>query len=391
MKRLISFGLLIVTAVTLFGASEELEMYTRLYNLSTSGADRLGIINQVAESNISDSVEFFTMALDRLVTSYPTTSGSTELGIADESARRLAGLLGDAKYLPAAGNLWRVANSFSNPLVRGDAISALGKIEATAFLPQIVKILTDLNETPTQDRLAGEQVAFSAIVALESFRDASGYLPVFFASADSSWYTERVKNRARAAYPRILEDPSEPLTGVIHSPAYPYATKYMALQAVERTQVPEDKKAAVALAAFGEAWRASTSDQQQRAILINIRKLSIDMIRRYGTEDAAVYPLLERSYKEGVDEEEKLGTVAALSALATDESAGLLGSFLSTINIKLQDGSLTQGDERLIRAIIPALGNTGRPNAASVLRSVLTLDWTNRVKIIAREALQKVQ
>jgi HEAT repeat protein len=366
-------------------------MYTRLYNLSTSGADRLGIIQQVSESNISDSDEFYAMALERLLGSYPTLSGSTELGFADEIARRLAELLGDAKYVSAAGNLWRVATVFSNPLVRGDAIVALGKMEAAALLPQVVKVLTDLNETPTADRLGGEQVAFSAIVALESYKDPSGYLPVFFASADSAWYSERVKNRARVAFPRILEDPSEPLTQVIQSPAYPYVIKYTALQAIENAGITDDKKGAFALAAFGEAWRASTNDRQQRMILINIRKRSIDMIRRYKTTDAAVYPLLERSYREGVDEEEKLGTIAALSALASEDSVRLLGTFLTAINTKLQDGSLTQGDERLIRALIPALGNTGRPDAAPPLRTVLTVDWTNRVKIIAREALQKLQ
>jgi HEAT repeat protein len=381
----------LLVAVTLLGASEELDTYTRLYGVASSGADRLGIIQQVAESNIPDSAEFYAMALERLLASHPTMSGATELGFADEIARRLAELLGDAKHLPAAGNLWRVANTFSNPLVRGDAITALGKMEAVALLPQIVKVLTDLNETPTVDRLAGEQVAFSAILALESYKDASGYLPVFFAAADSAWYSERVKNRARVAFPRILEDPSEPLTQVIQSPAYPYAIKYMALQAIENSGIPEDKKAAFALAAFGEAWRASTNDRQQRMILVNIRKRSIDMIRRYKTGDAAVYPLLERSYKEGVDEEEKLGTISALSALASEDSAKLLGAFLTEINTKLRDNSLTPGDERLIRAIIPAIGSTGRPEAAPPLRTVLTLDWTNRVKILAREALQKLQ
>ncbi|MDR2403764.1 MAG: hypothetical protein LBD78_07005 [Spirochaetaceae bacterium] len=366
-------------------------MYTRLYTLSTSGADHLGIIQQVAESNISDSAEFYAMALERLLASYPTLSSSTERGFADEIARRLATLLGNAKYVPAAGNLWRVVNTFSNPLVRADAIMALGAMDAVALLPQVVKVLTDLNETPTVDRLGGEQIAFSAIVALESYKDASGYLPVFLASADSAWYSERIKTRAKVAYPRILEDPSEPLTGVLQSPAYPYAIKYMALQAIENTNISEDKKAAFALIAFGEAWRASTNDRQQRMILVNIRKRSIDMIRRYKTGDAAVYPLLERSYREGVDEEEKLGTIATLSTLATEDSAKLLGSFLTIINLKLQDGSLTQGDERLIRALIPALGNTGRTEAAPPLRTVLSLNWTNRVKSLAMEALKKVQ
>ena len=125
--------------------------------------------------------------------------------------------------------------------------------------------------------------------------------------------------------------------------------------------------------------------------LVQIRKLSQSMIREYGTGDAAVYPLLDRSYREGADEEEKLGVIATLASLASEDSVRLLSEYITAINAKQQDGTLVALDERLIRAMIPALGATGQTQAVTALRSVQNADWTNAVKQLAAQALRSLQ
>jgi hypothetical protein len=389
MKRYWFFGLLLSAAALLFGASEELEMYTRLYNGARTFQDRLGILRSVQEDSISDAVEFYAMAIHHVVVEYPNVRGNQELEATEQMVRLLAQVLGEAKHRESAADLFRAEEIYSNPLVKADIIMALGKMGATEFLPQLVQLLKDLNSGLTTDRLAGEQVAFGLIDALENFADPSGYLPVFMASI--GWYNERVKSRAVAALPRILADPAEPLTEVINSPGYAYTVKFQALQNIENAQIAEDKKAAVAVAAFTLGWNAATNNSRERMNLVNIRKFAIDMIRRYGTEDPAVYRLLERSYKEGVDNYEKEGAVHALSALATDDSARLLGSFVMLMNDKLQAGTLTRADDAMLKIIIPDLGATKRSAGAPALRSVLSLDWTNAVKNLAREALRQMQ
>jgi hypothetical protein len=178
---------------------------------------------------------------------------------------------------------------------------------------------------------------------------------------------------------------------VIKSPGYTYDIKYHALQVEENSESTTRSKAEVAVTALTAAWNSATSDMRQRASLTGSRKLTISMIRRYGTEDAAVYPLLERCYKEGIDEEEKLGAVATLAALGTDDAARLLSSFLMDFNIRLQRGLINQADERMVRAVIPALGATGRPIARPALNSVLAMDWTNAVKNLASQALRSIR
>jgi hypothetical protein len=389
MKRYIVIILLLAAATTGFADSEELDIYTYLYDGAITVTDQLGILQSVAELGIPGAGDFYGKAFARLVREYPTIRDSIEKEAADNAAILLAECLGEAKYNAAAGDLWRAVEAFSNPLVKAEALMALGKMRATAFLPQVIQTLSDLNTRPATDRLAGERIAFGAIIALEKYQDVSGYLPVFFAS--TGWYSERIKQQAGASLPIILADPSEPLSSVIRGSGYPYTAKFLALQTIEASNVSNESKAAIALTAFAEGWRASTNDVRLRMDLANMRKQAINMIRRYGTSDAAVYPLLERSYKEGIDTEERLNAVATLSTLGTEDAARLLSSFLMIINGKMQSGTLTQVDEQMVRAIIPALGATGQAVARPALRSVQALDWTNAVKNLATEALRNIQ
>jgi len=365
---------------------KELDFFTVQFNSQSAISGKLRIVQNASDEGAA--IEFFAYAFDTLIKLLPGVRGSIETKAADDMALLLAAKLGEAEYGAAGPNLWKAVDSFTNPLVRAEALNSLGKIQAMDFLPLVVQLLSDLNTEPGQDPQSRERVAFGAVVALEQYKDSSGYLPVFFASV--GWYSDRVKSRARDALPKILDNPTEPLVSVIKSSSYSYAVKYNALQVLEASQVTSRQKSQGAVAALSEGWRNITNVGTQRTILINMRKLSLDMIRRYGTEDANVYPFLERSYREGSDEQEQISAIAALAALASDDSARILSSFLSDMNIRVARGTLTREDERLVRVIIPALGDTGRPMARNDLRRVLQEDWTGTVQRLAQDALKKI-
>jgi HEAT repeat protein len=279
-------------------------------------------------------------------------------------------------------------DNFTNPLVRAEALTALGKSGATDFVPHVVQLLSDLNLEPGANPMDREQVAYGAIIALEEYKDIAGYVPVFIVT--TAWYADRVKSRARQALPIIMDNPTEPLISIIRSSSYDYSVKLTALQTLEASSVTTQQKSQGAVAALTETWRASTNLVGQRSILASTRKLALNMIRRYGTDDANVYSLLENSYRQGIDEEEQIAAIGALSALATDDSARRLSTYIHDINTRLDRGTLTKEDERIIRILIPALGQTGRPLARDALRSVLQKDWTGAVHALAQEALRKI-
>jgi HEAT repeat protein len=372
-------------------ADTELDTYIRIYDSQTAMVSKLAILHEIIGEGGPDLDPFCAYALDKLLSGYSQISGALELGAADSIARITTERLGNAKYTDAAPNIWRTVNTVSNSQVRSTALIALGRMKAFNYLPQTVQILEDLNIHPVvQDRQNAEQLALGAIVALENFGDPAGYIPVYFAS--QGWYSERIKRQARISLEKIPSDASDSLIMVIKSSGYSYNEKLDALNNIGDSSAPKEKKAEAATAGLAEGWRSSTSDVRMRANLAGLRKKAITMIGQYGVldGDTGVYQLLDRSYKEGYDEEEKIGAVRTLSALSSAESIRLLSSYLIAMNVKLQSNTLNQADERMVREIIPALGATRKPNARLALHAVTSANWTSAIKRLAEEALKNI-
>jgi hypothetical protein len=112
------------------------------------------------------------------------------------------------------------------------------------------------------------------------------------------------------------------------------------------------------------------------------------MIGRYKPGDAAVYPLLERSYKEGSDDDEKIASIRTLGILASDESAKMLSSFSLIIISRIQSGAVNRTDETMLRELIGALAATGKPVARSALQTIADGPTTPAIKVMAQNALR---
>ena len=383
-----------LAGMAVFAQSDEMAAWIDAYNSVQTIEEQLVYIQIVAEGNYAGAEDFYAMALDKLILQYPDFSTRPEWTAADSAARILAAHLGEAKYPQAAPNLWQMVDYFDNSLVKAEALMALGKIGDKTYLPHVIQLLKDLNTQPQSDREMrerSERIAYGAILSLEYYQDPEGYLPVFFAS--TGWYADRIKSQASISLPNILSDPTEPLLEVVNSSGYAYEIKHLALRTSERSESSEENKAKVAVAALTEGWRNQVSDIHQRQELAQMRKLALNMLRNYGTQDPAVYPQLDRSYKDG-DMDEKLAALQVLNALASEDSGRLLSEYLRTIHTRRQANTLTANDEQLVRVIIPALGNVGSVGR-SYSRPILVLvqqspAWTNTVKNLAADALRKI-
>ncbi|MDR2951670.1 MAG: hypothetical protein LBU82_00350 [Treponema sp.] len=367
--------------------AQETDYNIRSFNDQTTVRGKLKAA-QAASKNGSGTVEFYNYAMDWLLRYFPNVEGNAEVKAADDLAILLSAKLGEARYTAAGQNLWRVVENFSNPLARAEALNSLGKVQATAFIPQICKLLNDLNLEGGKDSMQRERVAFGAVLALEGLADRQGYLPVF--NASTGWYTERTKKRAREALPKILSNPTEPLLSVIRS-SDNFSAKLTALQTLEAADISTQEKAQGAVASLYAAWYTNTNIIADRMILSRTRKLALSMIRRYGTTDSSVYSGLDNSYKRGYDEDEKYAALLALSALGSDEAVGLLSNYLYEMNTRLDRGTLTKSDEHIVRVLIPALGDSRNKAAMASLKTIEQKDWTGAVQKLAQTALNKLQ
>jgi hypothetical protein len=380
-------------ASALFGQTSNLDTWTEVYNGDPTISGQLLTLQMVAKQEETDSGPFFAAALSRLLRQYPTLRRQSDFAAADECAMIIARELGKAKYVEAGPDIWKAVETFANPLVKSELVVALGKAGATNYLPHVVQLLTDLNTKIPSEweiQIRDSRLAYGAILSLENFKDISGYLPVFFAA--NGWYDSRIKIQAAASLPAITNDPTDPLLQVLQSPGYPYSLKYLALQSEEASQAPEASKARTAVVALAEGWKAATIDIHQRNELARMRKLSIDMIRRYGTQDDnTVYTNLGRSYREGIDINEKLDAIQALSTIGTNQAAFLLNSFILAIHQRRQSNAFTREDDQLVQALIIALGATKR----SVGKTSLTMiqqspAWNTKVRSLAAVTLESL-
>jgi hypothetical protein len=394
MKRVLIFLVVILIGPALFAQSEELELYSMLFDSTETIEEQLVFVRIVADGGYTGAEEFYAKALNRLIIQYPNLYVRSELDAADTEALILASKLGEAGYAPAASNLWQTVVYFSNSLVRAEALMALGRTGNTAFLPQVIQLLESINIQPLSDREASERaenVASGAIVALENYGAPEGYLPVFFAY--TGWYSQRVRNLAFGVMSHLMDDPTVPLLEVVNGSSYGYEVKHTALKVSEASSSNEENKARVAVAALSEGWRNRGNDIRQRTELTEMRKLALRMIRLYGTQDSSVYARLDQSYREG-DMDEKLAVLQVLNTMPTQESVQLLSGYLRDIHGRRLSNALTANDEQLVRVIIPALGNVGNV-ARSVSRPILILvqnapSWSSAIQRLAADALSRI-
>jgi hypothetical protein len=393
-KVLMVLLLMCFVSALVFSGTEEIDVYRYLYRNSEKNVDQLDILQNMAEAKLTGAGEFYAWALRQLVLRYKNIISSkdkdatTEKYAADEQAKILAALLGAEKYTPAAADLWFVADAFTDPLAKAEALMALGRIRATGYLPHVIRVLDNLNLTPTKDPDDGGRIAFGAIISLEKYQDPSGYLSVFLASV--GWYPQRIKNQAAKSLPFIAKDPSPFMLNLLKSGVnYENSVKYIALQTIEKANVDNKNKAEVAVAALTEGHRAVGNNVQQRTILADMRKLALEMIRKYKSDDPSIYVLMRRSYtNRDSDIQEKMAAINAIASQKTDEAADLLSEFLTTLNSRYS--TLNQEETQIIRVLIPALGVTGRPSARTALTQVTKLDYTSGIKTLATQALNQI-
>jgi hypothetical protein len=393
MKRTIFIILLSFFTAALFAQTHDLEYFTLLYNSTETAGKKLDVLRQAQNENLSGIAAFYAQILKNINLSQPNFRTTADKTAADDSVILIAGVLGNEQYAASGPDLWMAVRVFSNPLVKADALIAMGKTGAAQFVPEVCQLLRDLNNVVPSDRqtqIDNERIAYGAILCLENYRNPAGYIPVFFAS--TGWYSARIRNQASISLSQIMSDPSEPLLSIIRDPGNAYMVKHMALRTGERAGISDGSKAVLAAASLSEGWLHATNDPQENIELAGMRKLALNMIRRYGTDDVSVYPNINLSYTRNFDIDEKLGAVQTLSALGTDEAARLLIASLQDRHNKRLINNWTSLDEQMIRAIIPALGNTrksaARPSLTRIVDSPTA--YTNTLLNLAYRALNNL-
>jgi len=404
MKRILIALFLCFFGMTVF--AQDMSYYTNeYYRQDGSFAERLLVLQTVNEAGLTGIGEFQHEALKFLLLRVPDIRDRSEQDAAEKSAVILCQGLGAEKYTAAAPELWQTAVHFdvARDANEGSAMQAaliaIGQVNGTDFVPQIVQRLNDYNTQTYRNPEARRRVQMAVIGcinALEALHDISGFRPVFFASVGS--YDPAVSQIANQALPNIVEDPGEVISAIIVDPSNNPYIKLTAWREMLRTRAPNSSKAAVAAVALATGWNYSTTNRSFQEHLRDMRKSAIETIRQFGVADSGVYTNLERSYNTNFntnqpDYDEIMLTLNALAAVSSEEAVVLLHKFLRELHGRRRNGPWGDKERRIFQWLISCIKVTGtKSEDVKLLLSTIqrTADYTPYEQGLARDALTQL-
>ena len=408
MKRIILTVTLLLAGMAVF--AQDLSYFTREYERADSSfAERLAVLETLQDVGVQATPEFYHNALQLLLLKAPEISTRREQEAAEKSVVILAQALGAAKHSAAATDLWHAAEFFD--VIREGTVApnaghaqqaaliALGDVDGRMYIPHIVQRLTDYNTQTfrqTETRRRVQVAVIGCIKALETFKDISGYRPVFFALNGA--YDAAVKNVASEALPKITDDPADVIIEIIRDPSVLPPIKLVAWNEMVKSNAPNASKAKVAAVALEIGWLVQATTNPHQTALREMRKGAIEVIRQYGASDETVYADLEKSYSNNFisnrpDYNEIAGALNALAALKTDEAVALLHKFLFELHGRRRSGPWGNKERQLYEWVVSSIGftETNNQEVRLLLATIQRSDqYTAQERNMARDALAKL-
>lgn len=382
---LILTGLVLATA----GAGQEGESWSRLYRRMPDIKQKYMIMQNIMPLDDASLEPFLVSSLEDLVYGDLSQYRSNKNTYDDWEilTRSIIGELGDIKAISGAPAIWDVVETAEVPLLKAEALVALGNIRALDYAPEIAVILRNLNFNTRSDRNAAEIEAYGAIAALDKLKTAYGFEPLFYASI--GWYQDRVTSYAAEALLAISDDPIPAFTEVLVL-ASDYGVKRKALDIALNTDSPVSSKASIAATALSEGLKYSEHDYELSRQLANLR---MDAITAFITMDASTPELpglLDRAINEG-EIDEQLIAIQALGVDGSDEATGVMARRLSDFNERQASGLAANQEEMiLIRQLIYALGESRNVIGNQPLKEMSFVGYTPAILRLADEAMAKI-
>lgn len=371
-------------------ASDRSEVWSRMYKRSVLPELKYSVMLNIVELNDRGMIPL----LDEILTEDIIANLDNKRGVNEEKAfieltKLVVKELGELKSKSSAPLVYNIAIETEDPLLKADAIIALGNMRADAYLNDIAFILRNLNMRPTEgksSKLEDEaKIAFGCIAALDRFRDIGGYNSVFFASI--GWYDQRVRGFADKVLKTIVENPIEALIPIIKDGSL--SEKGKAIDEVSICSAPPEDKTMAAREAIRQGFDNVGETIQDGMTLTTMRKTAIKVIYSSKSSNIDDVYYLSQSVRSGSDLEEKIYAIRTLGLNASDEAIDSLSTILGDFNEKKMNGlDVSYAEEDIIRELIDALGKSGNKIASGVLTEVQFSGHSNGIVRKAKEAVK---
>jgi len=394
MKR--ALWILVVLSVPFFSAqaqeaSKILDTYLRNFTVASLDV-KIQILQDAASGkNAADMGPLYGQALEFVTDNAGLVASDARFG---QLAAIAAQQMGAVKYTASRGNLWKLFQIKADTQTLQSAAVALGVVGAgdadtIANLNHYVDAQNNIFAGGAQPDMT---VLVACMQALGKLGDPSSF-PVLF-TAMNVGYPDKVTAVAKDALFSIKGDFPALLTGVIKD--RPLSEKKLALQmALDTDKLTSDQKAQVSQLALDVSLHSTPADAAARDGFRDMRFTAARALgdRKWAPGASLLVEHLDTTIGEFdkgiVDTNHLLDAIDELGATGTHDAAVRLTQYLVLINSYTEKGK--PYDEKIVSAILSALGALGDKVAFDDLMYTQYLNYPTEVKKAARAALDKLK
>ena len=301
--------------------------------------------------------------------------------------------IGEGGYAPAAGSLWSLFVEYEDNTTRIEILNVLGEIASGN-----AEVVLDLNgwvQTQTNLYRGGvnpdEQVFRVAVQTLGDLGDASSF-PILL-DVQLAQISDVITNEAQAAMEALPGDYVEQAVATVN--ARSITNRLPALEYfLADADLADEERARIATGVLSEAVLEVLRDPTQIEAQRRLRYRAVQQLMDVSYPDATEplvrhFNLTFADYDRGATAKTwVLEAIAALGNTGTQRAAQRLTTFLDLLNTYTENDR--PYDTQIMLAVVNNLERMGNVVAYDALFYVTLLDYPQRVKDAARQALDAV-
>jgi hypothetical protein len=294
--------------------------------------------------------------------------------------------LGNFLYEDAQDDLMFLARNGKDPQARAEAVIALGKMKAVAYVAEIAGILRDLNANAASNRDDAEILANGCILSLGKMGDVRGWTDVFLAS--QGWYSNRIRFTAEEILASMVADPSSAVSEIVAKEAL--KLKILALRYETRSKASRDSRIAVYLLALRQGLAVKASVGTDKALAKSLRTAAVEGLVSQGESGPESLGLYRQFWPAG-DTDERLLILSACGLNKSDECAELLSAALGELDSQKAGGAYGEELDRLAKAAVMSAARTKNAKTAKAIKAIAAnAAWSSSILDLAKDALKSL-
>lgn len=363
--------LLVSLALVPVVADEMVDVWMQVYQDASNDSQRNLVIIKIQELRNKDFAPMLLEALADLHVRGLETGTSTEQFDKLTLAKRLIQELGNLQAADAGRQIFTFYRDGKDPDLKSIAAIALGKIRAMDYAGQLARDLADINLIPNLiDPKPQEKVAVGIIQAMESMRADIGFEPVFLASV--AWYSQLsgIKKLSAVAVEKMITNYGDSLGQIIGKNPQ-ISVKIRAIEAVQRSTLPNEQKNSIGRTALRVALDAAVGRPENQAEINRLKVISMGLLMSSADKNASTAELFIELVRrdDGSDRtlDDTLKSLTGLGINGSESAVTFLNNQLLDYNERQKAGKNTDRDVRLIRELLASIKRIKSPSSQAVL------------------------